>query len=130
MVTFNRASDAKLNLKVTPQRRSLKGLLLLFVEPYTAGARDSENYFNPDLTKVSITINGVPNMVFSNGIEGKDMWEEAMHDSGTRLVNSTDGIQLELERDTGGSGNVNCHIFVISDSQFNLVGRQLASVQY
>ena len=30
------------NIKVDSQRRSMKGILLLFVEPYTAGARDSE----------------------------------------------------------------------------------------
>jgi len=29
------------------------------------------------VTKVSVTINGSPNMLYNNGIEGKDMWEEA-----------------------------------------------------
>lgn len=55
---------------------SLKGILLLFVEPYTAGARDSEKYYNPNLTRVSVMVNGSPNMVYNNGIEGKDIWEE------------------------------------------------------
>ena len=39
-------------------------------------------------------------------------------------MNSTDGVQL-----AEGSGNVNCHVFVIADSQFNIVERQLESVQ-
>jgi len=47
------------------------------MEPYTDGARDSEKYIFPDLTKVSVTINGSPNMIYSNGVEGKDMCEEA-----------------------------------------------------
>ena len=50
--------------------------------------------------------------------------------SGTRLVNTKDGVQLELERNSSGSGNVNCHIYVISDAQMNILGRQLESVQY
>jgi len=54
----------------------MKGILLLFVEPYAAGARDSEKYIFPDLTKVSVTINGSPNMLYNNGVEGKDMWGE------------------------------------------------------
>ena len=46
-----------------------------------------------------------------------------MHGSGTRLMNTTDGVQLEIERNGKD-------IFVISDSQFNIVGRQLESMQY
>ena len=53
-----------------------------------------------------------------------------MHGSGTCLVNTTDGIQLEIERDAKGTGNVYCHIFIISDAQFNVQNRQLFDVQY
>ena len=170
VVTFSKGTDTRINLRVNPQRRSLKGILLLFVEPYVAGIRDSEKYFNPDLTKVSIMVNGSPKMLYNNGIEGKDIWgeasrffvktknktphmnltkfytdhklgllidlrsmtdhDQALHSSGTRLVNTKDGVQLELERDASGSGNVNCHVFVISDSQMNILRQQLESVQY
>ena len=165
---FAKGTDTRLNLRVNPQRRSLKGILLLFVEPYIAGARQAETYLNPDLTKVSVTVNGSPNRLYNNGLEGIDVWEEvkrfflkaenktqhmnatkfytenkfelmidlrsmadhSMHGSGTRLVNTKDGVQLELERNASGSGNVNCHIYVISDAQMNILGRQLESVLY
>jgi len=106
-------------------------------------------------------------MIYNNGVEGKDMWEEAqrffvkeknktkhmdatkfytgdnfgllidmrsmadqeMHGSGKRLVNSTDSVQLEIGRKAEGSGNMNCHVFVIADSQFNIMDRKLDSVQ-
>jgi len=76
-VAFKRDTDTRINIKVNAQRRSLKALLLLFVEPYTAGDRDSEKFIFPDLTKVSVTVNRTPNMLYNNGIEGKDLWEEA-----------------------------------------------------
>ena len=155
-----------INIKVDSQRRAMKGILLLFVEPYTVGARDSEKYGFPDLQKVHVTINGSPN-VYNNGIESEDVWRQAsrffmkqehkpqhmtlqkyyaedkfgllidlrsmasqgMHGSGTRLVNTTDGVQLEIKRATG-KGPFNCHIFVISDAQFNIQNRQLDSVMY
>ena len=41
-VTFDRGVDADLNLLVNPQRRSLKGILCLFILPYNAGARDTK----------------------------------------------------------------------------------------
>ena len=170
-IPFKNGIDSRLTIKVNAQRRSLKALLLLFVEPYTAGARDSEKFIFPDLTKVSVTVNGSPNMIFNNGIEGKDMWEEArnlfvkeknktehmditkfytgdmfglvidmrtmadqsMHGSGTRIVNSTDGVQLEIERKKSlqkDAGDVKCHVFVIADSLLNLMDGQLEDVQY
>ena len=74
--TISRGGDTRLNSKVNPQRRSLKGLLLLFINPYTAGARDSESYFYPDITKVEVTVNSVPSRVYTQGIGGRDMWNE------------------------------------------------------
>ena len=178
VVPIARNGDTRLNLRVNPQRRSLKGILLLFINPYTAGARDTESYFNPDITKVKVTVNGVPNRVYNEGISGSDMWNEltryfnprghthargqtpnggrpnmtltkylaankfglwiglrsmadtTLHGNGQRLVNTQDGVQLEIERTASGSGNTNCHIFTISDSQMNIMGRQLESVQY
>ena len=35
-------STGLINIKLDSQRRSMKGILLLFVAPYSAGARDSE----------------------------------------------------------------------------------------
>ena len=63
-------------------------------------------------------------------IDLRSMESQKMHGSGTRIVNSTDGAQLEIERDGKGSGQVNCHVYIISDSQFNIFNKQLQSVQY
>ncbi len=73
VVTFAKATETRLNISVNPQRRSLKGTLLLFLEPYSAGARFSEKEINSDLTKVSVTVNGSPNMLYNKGIEGMDI---------------------------------------------------------
>ena len=166
VVPITRGSDTRLNLLVNPQRRSLKGILLLFINPFIAGARDTEQFFNPDITKVKVTVNGVPNRVYNEGISGSDMWHEltrhfkpqeqpnmtltkyltdnkfglwidlrsmadtTMHGSGQRLVNAQDGVQLEIERTASGSGTTDCYIFSVADSQMNIMGQQLESVQY
>ena len=167
-VPFKKGKDTRINLRVSSQRRSIKAILLLFVEPYMAGARDAEKYMNPDLTKVSVTVNGLPNKLYNNGLESMDIWEGAkrffmkekkqntahdakkfymvnkfcllvdlhsmadyaMHGSGKGLVNAQDVVQLELEQNASRSRTVNCHVFVISDSQMNIMGQQLESVQY
>ena len=63
-------------------------------------------------------------------IDLRSMSAHSMHCSGTRLVNTKDEVQLEIERDGSGSGNVNCHVFVVSDWEMNIQGQQLDSVQY
>ena len=62
-------------------------------------------------------------------IDLRSMASQKMHGSGTRLVNTTDGVQLEIDRSTG-SEPFNCLVFIISDAQFNIINRQLDSVMY
>ena len=171
VVSITRGLDTHLNLRVNPQRKSLKGILLLFTPPpppSSDGARDTEHYFNPDITKVKVTVNGVPNRVYNEGLSGSDMWQEltrhfnphsggrpnmtlakylagnkfglwidlrsmadtTMHGNGQRMVNTQDGVQLEIDRKASGSNTTDCYIFTVSDSQMNIMGEQLESVQY
>ena len=73
-VTFDRGTDADLNLLVNPQRRSLKGILLR--RDALEGARNTEAFLNPDITNVEVTSNGIPVRVYSNGIKPYDQWRE------------------------------------------------------
>ena len=49
-ISVDKRLDSIINESVNVLRRSRKGLLL-FYEPYVAGARDSEKTFNPDITE-------------------------------------------------------------------------------
>ena len=60
VITFAKGSETRLNIRVNPQHRSLKAIFLLFIESFTAGARDYNKYFNQDITKVHVTINSSP----------------------------------------------------------------------
>ena len=168
VVSIPRGSKTHVNLMVNPQRRSLKGILLLFINQYQAGALNTEEYFNPNITKVNVTVDGVPDRVYNEGLSGSDMWQEitrhfkpstngrpnmtlakyltnnkfglwidlrsmadtTMHGNGQRLVNSQNGVQLEIDLSPSGSNNTNCYIFTVSDSQMNIMSQQLESVQH
>ena len=71
VVPIKRNLDTRISIKVDAQRRSMKGILLLFVDPYTAGTRDSEKYIFPNLNKSRVTINGSPNMLYNEGMESQ-----------------------------------------------------------
>ena len=114
--------------------------------PTIQGLGTLNTTLNPDITKVRVTVNGVPSRVYNDGISGKDMWNEitrhfkphsggspnmtltkyltankfglwvdlrsmadtTMHGNGQRLVNTQDGVQLEIDRKASGSGTTNC----------------------
>ena len=53
----------------------MKGLMLFFVKNYAAGARDAEQFVMPLVTDVSVTIDGVPHKLFSDGMKSTDLWK-------------------------------------------------------
>ena len=112
-----------------------------------------------------MTVNGIPNKIYSQGMKTRDFWEEIfrrfgkensslvatdfyagdrfalfidlrsmkennLHCSGLRLVNTKEGVQLSIKRNTSGSGNAKFNIFILSDAQINIVNKELESVTY
>ena len=51
IIPVKKGADTRLNIRVNYQRRSLKGILLLFINPFVAGARDSKTISTPTLPK-------------------------------------------------------------------------------
>lgn len=58
------------------------------------------------------------------------MRDDDLDRSGLKSVNAKDGVQLTINRKVSGSENVKCHIFILSDAQFNIINRELESVTY
>ena len=56
----------------------MKGILKLFedVAAQQPFARNTESFFNPKITKVEVTIEGVPNQLFSQGMRAYQQWGE------------------------------------------------------
>ena len=67
---------------------------------------------------------------FGLWIDLRSMADTTMHGNGQRMVNTQDGVQLEIDRKASGSGTTNCHIFTVSDAQMSIMSQQLESVEY
>ena len=95
--------------------------------------REISRFFGTKSTKSSGAYDK-PNMSLAKYLAGnkfglfidlRSMADTTLHGDGQRLVNTQDGIQLTIERNTTGSGTVKCHIFSISESQMNIMSQQL-----
>ena len=52
---------------------------------------------------------------FALFIDLRSMRDSAVSESGLRLVNTKEGVQLVINEKASGSGNVKCDIFILSD---------------
>ena len=82
---------------------------------------------------------GSPNMTlakyltankFGLWVDLRSMADTTMHGNGQRMVNTQDGGAARDRSKGLRLGNHNCHIFTVSDSQMNIMGQQLESVQF
>ena len=62
------------NLNVNISCKSMKAIVLLFTK---RNPTDSEQFLNPKINKVSVTMDGVPNSVYSQGLTKSKIYEEA-----------------------------------------------------
>ena len=65
--------DTLWNINLNVPAKSMKGILMLFEDP---DRTSTEEYFNPNITKVEMTIEGVPNQLYSQGLKMYQQWDE------------------------------------------------------
>ncbi|CAB3998285.1 Hypothetical predicted protein [Paramuricea clavata] len=68
------------NETINVPRRSMKAVVMLFTEKTST---DCEEYIFPNIEKVKVTIEGVPNVIYSQGMTKTRMYEEAKRLFGT-----------------------------------------------
>ena len=71
-ITKNK-SDTLWNINLNVPARSMKGLLMLFEDPERT---NTDHFYNPKITKVEMTIEGVPNQLYSQGMKAYQQWDE------------------------------------------------------
>jgi len=70
-------SDTLWNINLNTPAKSMKGILMLFEETGSGFDRDCEKFYNPKIEKVEVTVEGVPNQLYSQGMRAYQQWDEA-----------------------------------------------------
>ena len=53
--------------------RLLQGLLLLFLDKRDSFMNKNEDFYNPSIKKILVTINGMPHQLFAAGLQARDI---------------------------------------------------------
>ena len=67
---------------------------------------------------------------FALWIDLRTFPDNTIHGGGLHVNNTRDGVKLEIKRKTGGSGNINCHMFVVADALMEIMNTELKSIMY
>ena len=71
-------SSTSFSVDINSPSKSLKGVLLIFTKERSATkfSRDTEEFFNPKITKVEVTVEGVPNELYAQNMGYKHQYDE------------------------------------------------------
>ena len=127
-------SDTSFSVDVNSPSKSLKGVLLIFTQERSATkfARDTEESYNPKITKVEVTVEGVPNELYAQNMEYRHQYHEIVKHFAEGRLKEAGVIQKDLQLH-----NVNIALYytdkyalwldfrTINDNRLHGSGRQL-----
>ena len=92
-------SDTSFSVDINSPSKSLKGVLLIFMKERSATkfTRDTEEFFNPKITKVEVTVEGVPNELYAQNMEYRHQYNEILKHFGEGRLKEAGAIQKNLQ---------------------------------
>ena len=92
-------SDTSFSIDINSPSKSLKGVLLIFTKERssTKFTRDTEEFYNPKITKVEITVEGVPNELYAQNMEYRHQYDEIVKHFAEGRLKEAGAIQKDLQ---------------------------------
>ena len=92
-------SDTSFSIDINSPSKSLKGVLLIFTKERSATkfTRNTEEFFNPKITKVEVTVEGVPNELYAQNMEYRHQYDEIVKHLAEGRLKEAGGIQKDLQ---------------------------------
>ena len=92
-------SDTCFSVDVNSPSKSLKGVLLIFTKERSATkfTHDTEEFFNPKITKVEVTVEGVPNELYAQNMEYRHQYDEIVKHFAEGRLKEAGATQKDLQ---------------------------------
>ena len=92
-------SDTSFSVDINSPSKSLKGVLLIFTQERSATkfARDTEEFYNPKITKSEVTVEGVPNELYAQNMEYRHQYDEIVKHFTEGRLKEAGAIQKDLQ---------------------------------
>ena len=92
-------SDTSFSIDINSPSKSFKGVLLIFTKERSATkfTRDTEEFFNPKITKVEVTVEGVPDELYAQNMEYRHQYDEIVKHFAEGWLKEAGAIQKDLQ---------------------------------
>ena len=92
-------SSTSFSVDISSPSKSLKGVLLIFTKERSATkfTCDTEEFFNPKITKVEVTVEGVPNELYAQNMEYRHQYDEIVKHFAEGWLKEAGAIQKDLQ---------------------------------
>ena len=92
-------SNTSFSVDINSPSKSLKGVLLIFTQERSATkfGRDTEEFYNPKVTKVEITVEGSPNELYTQNMEYRHQYDEIIKHFAEGWLKEAGLIQKDLQ---------------------------------
>ena len=92
-------SNTSFSVDINSPSKRIKGVLLIFTKERspTKFTRDTEEFFNPRITKVEVTVEGVPNELYAQNMEYRHQYDEIVKHFAEGWLKETGAIQKDLQ---------------------------------
>ena len=92
-------SDTSFSVDINSPSKSFKGVLLIFTKERSATkfTRDTEEFFNPKMTKVEVTVEAVPNELYAQNMEYRHQYDEIVKHFAEGRLKEAGAIQKDLQ---------------------------------
>ena len=99
IIPFNK-SDTSFSVDINSPTKSLKGVLLIFTQERSATkfTRNTEKFYNPKITKVEVTVEGVPNELYPQNMEYRHQYDEIVKHFAEGQLKEAGAIQNNKKR--------------------------------
>ena len=92
-------SNTSFSVDINSPSKSLKGVLLIFTKERSATkfTHDTEEFFKPKITKVEVTVEGVPNELYAQNMEYRHQYDEILKHFAECQLKEAEAIQKDLQ---------------------------------
>ena len=127
-------SNTSFSVDINSPSKSLKGVLLIFTKERSATkfTCDIEEFFNPKITKVEVTVEGVPNELYAQNMEYRHQYNEIIKHFAEGQLKEAGAIQKDLQLQSVNMASFFTDKYAlwldfrtIDDNRLHSLGRQL-----
>ena len=98
------------------------------VKHFAEGRLKKAGAIQKDLQLHNVNIASYYTNKYALWLDVRTIDDNRLHDSGTQLENTSEGIRLQITNESGSAGKLSCYLYIFQDAQINISDAQFLNI--